>query len=228
MKRNYVALYKKCNGCKTIKFKDDFYKRPNHNGSNTVYFMPICKECSLDKSGKYQRESLRYKITKKKYAQSEKGKDVQSKGYKKYSKTEKGKLKIRENNRRFRNTQHGKLCDKLYEALPKTRLKRALYKKTENGKVAASNYNHRRRMVTKNGRISIIFWDYIRDLYDNKCAYCGSEDELTMDHVKPISRGGLHISGNILPACAFCNNSKGAKILSEWRPSLCQIMLAKK
>jgi len=36
-----------------------------------------------------------------------------------------------------------------------------------------------------------------------------------MDHVVPVSRGGLHCAENLLPACASCNLSKGAKLLEE-------------
>lgn len=38
-----------------------------------------------------------------------------------------------------------------------------------------------------------------------------------MDHVVPLSRGGRHSIGNILPACESCNLSKHASYLVEWR-----------
>ena len=33
----------------------------------------------------------------------------------------------------------------------------------------------------------------------------------------PISRGGSHGVGNLLPACERCNKSKATKLLIEWR-----------
>lgn len=43
------------------------------------------------------------------------------------------------------------------------------------------------------------------------CQYCqrkcGSE-ELTMDHVVPVARGGTSTPGNIVPACRDCNAKK--------------------
>lgn len=53
----------------------------------------------------------------------------------------------------------------------------------------------------------------------DKAAYCGVEptEPLQREHVIPISRGGRHSAGNILPACAKCNADKKAKLLSEWR-----------
>ncbi|WP_203620386.1 HNH endonuclease [Streptomyces sp. SID8499] len=38
----------------------------------------------------------------------------------------------------------------------------------------------------------------------------------TVDHVIPLSRGGQHAEGNLVPACKSCNSSKGDKLLIEW------------
>ena len=43
------------------------------------------------------------------------------------------------------------------------------------------------------------------------CHYCGKKfkpDELSMDHVVPVSRGGRSVKGNIVPCCKECNNRK--------------------
>lgn len=47
--------------------------------------------------------------------------------------------------------------------------------------------------------------------FDNACAYCGKPSsvfELHIEHFVPISKGGNHVLGNILPACKDCNFSK--------------------
>jgi len=41
------------------------------------------------------------------------------------------------------------------------------------------------------------------------CQYCGSNRQLTLDHVIPVSKGGQHTWDNIVTACEKCNNSKG-------------------
>lgn len=46
---------------------------------------------------------------------------------------------------------------------------------------------------------------------DGVCHYCGKSfppDELTMDHVVPISRGGKSTKGNVVPCCKDCNTDK--------------------
>ena len=51
--------------------------------------------------------------------------------------------------------------------------------------------------------------------YDNKCALCGTKENLTVDHVYPISRGGPNIIGNIIPLCRSCNSKKKDRILTQ-------------
>jgi 5-methylcytosine-specific restriction protein A len=51
------------------------------------------------------------------------------------------------------------------------------------------------------------------------CAYCGRNfpaGELTMDHVIPLSRGGVSERFNIVPACKNCNNKKKYLLPAEW------------
>jgi 5-methylcytosine-specific restriction endonuclease McrA len=57
----------------------------------------------------------------------------------------------------------------------------------------------------------------LKRIYSSPCFYCGSNDLIQADHVIPISKGGRHSVGNLVPACARCNKSKGAKLLIEWR-----------
>ena len=43
------------------------------------------------------------------------------------------------------------------------------------------------------------------------CQYCGSDRQLTLDHVLPRSQGGAHTWENVVAACASCNSYKGAR-----------------
>ena len=65
----------------------------------------------------------------------------------------------------------------------------------------------KRRMI-KFSRANI----YARD--HHRCQYCGAarrSDELTFDHVIPVSRGGGKKWDNIVTACIDCNRRKGGK-----------------
>jgi len=47
--------------------------------------------------------------------------------------------------------------------------------------------------------------------FGNKCVYCGSSQNLQIEHIKPVSKGGSSLLCNLAPACAPCNMKKGAK-----------------
>lgn len=54
---------------------------------------------------------------------------------------------------------------------------------------------------------------HIRDKYT--CQYCGSPDNLTLDHVMPVSRGGKSVWENVVTACYPCNSKKGSRTPEE-------------
>ena len=63
-------------------------------------------------------------------------------------------------------------------------------------------------------------WKEALIFFGGECAYCGGTprkgQRLTKDHLKPVSRDGLTIQSNIVPACSSCNSSKGAEDFKEW------------
>lgn len=55
---------------------------------------------------------------------------------------------------------------------------------------------------------------FMRD--NHTCQYCGHRGgDLTIDHVIPRSRGGLHTWDNVVSACRPCNHRKGGKSVAE-------------
>jgi len=56
----------------------------------------------------------------------------------------------------------------------------------------------------------------IKEEWDYQCAYCGSEENLTLDHITPRSKGGSDRVTNVLCACKECNTSKGHQMWSDW------------
>lgn len=52
--------------------------------------------------------------------------------------------------------------------------------------------------------------------FDHRCAYCGAEGDLHIEHVVPISKGGTHALGNVIPACESCNYSKRDHEVERW------------
>lgn len=57
------------------------------------------------------------------------------------------------------------------------------------------------------------------------CHYCGNvfpPEELTMDHLVPIVRGGRSVRGNVAAACKECNNRKKHMVPLEWEEYMMQ------
>jgi 5-methylcytosine-specific restriction endonuclease McrA len=52
--------------------------------------------------------------------------------------------------------------------------------------------------------------------FGDRCAFCGSADRLTLEHVVARSKGGPHAIGNILPSCYRCNMSKTSHDAETW------------
>ena len=58
-----------------------------------------------------------------------------------------------------------------------------------------------------------------RDIKENwgfKCANCGSEHHLTIDHIVPRAKGGTDFTKNCLCACHSCNQDKSHSPWEEW------------
>lgn len=55
-------------------------------------------------------------------------------------------------------------------------------------------------------------------LAKGECYYCHKHfppEQLTMDHIIPVVRGGTSTKGNVVPACFACNQSKAAQTPAE-------------
>lgn len=50
----------------------------------------------------------------------------------------------------------------------------------------------------------------------HKCLICGSCDELTIDHIIPISKGGSNRDNNLMTLCKVCNQKKGDEIYYQF------------
>ena len=51
-------------------------------------------------------------------------------------------------------------------------------------------------------------WKDILNNYNHKCLSCGTTEYITVDHIKPLSMGGLNTADNVQPLCHTCNSLK--------------------
>ena len=81
---------------------------------------------------------------------------------------------------------------------------------------------HIKREKAKAREIRGTAW-WKRKLSAGMCYYCGGkyrQDDLTMDHIVPLVRGGKSVRANMVPACKDCNNKKKYLLPMEWEEYL--------
>jgi 5-methylcytosine-specific restriction endonuclease McrA len=81
------------------------------------------------------------------------------------------------------------------------------WRQTNPDKVNAKNQRRRARKRNAPG-------------YGNKCLYCGTEENLHIEHRIPLARGGSNHPANLAPACQSCNSSKHTKTETEFKQFL--------
>ncbi|XP_010553809.1 PREDICTED: uncharacterized protein LOC104823787 [Tarenaya hassleriana] len=80
----------------------------------------------------------------------------------------------------------------------------------------------RRRVKNSLSRKNILLRD------DYTCQYCSTRENLTIDHVLPISRGGEWKWENLVAACSRCNSRKGQMTLDEANMKIIKVPKAPK
>jgi 5-methylcytosine-specific restriction endonuclease McrA len=96
----------------------------------------------------------------------------------------------------------------------------AYYRKyaVENPDIIRKKRIKRRLRMMDNGVFEVSKRDLSR-LLSRPCVFCGSQTNITLDHVIPVARGGRHSVGNLMPLCLSCNTSKQDKTFMEFRMS---------
>ena len=57
------------------------------------------------------------------------------------------------------------------------------------------------------------WYQQLVERYGERCFNCGSEDNLVLDHVIPIAKGGVSAIDNLQLLCAECNRIKGKLVI---------------
>lgn len=72
------------------------------------------------------------------------------------------------------------------------------------------------------GQFTYIDYFFAYEDQEGRCAYCGQrlflniKNDIHVDHVIPLAKGGTNWPENIVLACKNCNSSKSDKLLSDW------------
>lgn len=72
--------------------------------------------------------------------------------------------------------------------------------------------NKKARKLGVVGELSVKDWLEVLSAWGSSCLKCGSDHLVEIDHVVPLSKGGMNVKENIQPLCSDCNKRKKMKI----------------
>jgi len=145
------------------------------------------------------------RLNKAKYEATARGKATRKKALLKYRASEKGQ--------RGAAARHQKTKD-LPSRIMQRRRANERYSRTEKWKAKKRrDYARRRAAIVPSRPVTAEDWLEIVRQHKSRCHYCGKRKALTLDHVIPLSKGGLHVKENIVPACKSCNSKKKDRLI---------------
>lgn len=198
-----------CSRCKKTKNISEFYK--DLRATNGL------QSCCIECQKKWNKEnSERLSAKKREWRKSPEVKIRLAKASKEYAKDNPEVM-----------AQHRKKYylankDKVRQAFAKwakenpERIKENKKRATQANPALYRSYSATRRARMRNAQMFLITKKEYKKLYSTDCFYCGNSAN-SIDHVIPLSRGGSHSIGNLVPACLHCNCSKKDKTIMEWR-----------
>lgn len=93
-------------------------------------------------------------------------------------------------------------------------------------KIKVYGYKRRALKLAQLGHFNLWMLSYFRYIQEDACYYCGLEmlrdtpnddpRKENLEHLTPLSRGGMHCWTNTVLACAKCNLSKATKTMEEF------------
>lgn len=195
---------KTCTRCGIEKPFSEFVKRRASRDGLNIY----CKECHNKLNKKWATDNPeKNKESKKKWQKNNPERFKES-----IEKWRKNNPKKYSNSVEYRREYH----KNRYKNDPEYYKKR--YKEwVKNNPEKIKNYKSRRRARKKSNGVFVILEKELKKIYSSPCFACGATENLTQEHLIPVSRGGRHSIGNLTTLCHSCNSSKGSKTLMEWR-----------
>ncbi len=181
----------------------EFYSHPQTIDRLDIY----CKVCKKKASTAYKRTKKGKESSHKcylKYKQTDKYREVSRKSANKYAKTKNGDMKRRQ----YRKSEAGKRSNKKYS---QTDAGRAASRRASSKRYYADLEHSRMKMRARARGCKL---DVIEEIFfrDRMCLECFTRDNLTIDHIIPVSRGGKSVYENLQILCGPCNSSKGNRV----------------
>ena len=162
----------------------------------------------------------RIRLTTAAYRATHKGKIVAQ--YALYYRKNKEKIAARNKIKYFNNRESLSIARRAYyrSNVERTARVAAAYRKANPQKINCFRLAHVARKKNAIGSFTPDEWNAICKKQRGKCANCGAQSKLTIDHRVPLSRGGNDYAVNIQGLCKPCNSSKGNRLDGIYEISL--------
>lgn len=197
-----------CNKCQQNKLLNNFYKdKRSKDGLQSK-----CIACDL----KYRQDNAE-KIKKRKREYNAKNSEKYKPYFKNYREKNKEKITMVQKDYRLKNAEKIKKQRHEYKEMHRKELSEKTKEYKKLNPEIVNNYTAKRKSKKRLNGVFLVSKKELKKIYSSNCFYCGSNKSIQMDHVIPISKGGRHSIGNIIPACAKCNLDKRDKYLIEWK-----------
>jgi hypothetical protein len=185
-----------CNRCQITKDLSEFSKA----SKNSKYLRGYCKDCARNYAKEYYKRNMAIvKIYNKSYRQLNRQRLKEA--HKKWHQDNWESAKEYAQNYRTQNKEKCNTMTKTWR---------------DKNKVKFSNLLHKRNKTLKANGVFEISAKDLKKLQVSNCFYCGQNENLSIDHIVPVSKGGRHSIGNLVRACQSCNSSKNNKFLYSW------------
>jgi 5-methylcytosine-specific restriction endonuclease McrA len=173
----------------------------------------VTKKCA--KCGEEKELSFFYASRRGLYGRRSACKSCENQDHLVYYHSHKAKYKLLFRSYRERNVQAVRTREKRYsdEHKEDRASQRKAYRKSHPEKERAWRRKKDAARRGNGGEFNEADWVVLLNEYGGKCLSCGDIDDLTLDHVIPLSGGGKHEYSNAQPLCRSCNSKKGTKTI---------------
>ncbi len=141
------------------------------------------------------------------------------KNCRKYDRSEKGQANNKRYTKEYSQTDAFKANQKKYLQTEKGKAKQRRWAQSENGKAVLAAKHHRRYWndPTYYRKKALMRVHGIEDYrLDDLCALCALTEDLTLDHMHPVAKGGPSEDYNFQTLCRNCNSFKKDRLMTPF------------
>ena len=209
---------KRCTGCGEVKRLTEYHRDARRKDGRKS----SCRACEATYQHAYSR-SHREEIAAKNRAYAPVYREAHKEEIvvreRAYRETHKAEIAAKNRSYREANREELDAYNRAYHEAHREEIvaRKRAYLQTRRGRAGSLADSSRRRARPGGQELTAGVMQEVQSAAGGICCYCGEPfDDGHIDHIIPVSKGGTNDRENLVYCCAFCNMSKGAKLLEDW------------